>query len=1280
MKEQDGEDVMVDVVGSDPAEEDDHVVSVQKEMENCDQDMVDAISLGEGEDCDVSAGIRVLVADKDEGELNKEEVAGSGEARFLTSEKDEVVVNEDDMVDVTGLGEDNDDSVGIRVLASEKDEVVNEAEVAVSAEDCNALVETRVLTSEKVDVTVNEEDTVDVVGFGEDCDAQVETRVLESEKVEVTVNEEDMVDVTGLGEDCDGSVETRVSASDKDKVVVNEEVAGSGEDCNVKVIVNEQELEKSDDVNKLHVESVEEVLTTNLGSVDPSLVYDNNQSSAADAVSSGTDEVGESVKEDRLQPIVEVITDDAQETTDADHVLNDKIEKENEVSVPSEISETLVTVNPGSEGVDVVVKVDIPVDSTIEVATKTDAIVNQETEAGLNKNEEVMEKTTEPVQEVVYENGVMEDKTEKEDETVNSSEIPESLTTVNLGPEGVNTVTPITDADMDRGDDTGMDVDEVMGWKDEVTPISANSEANVEQKLPEPSSEPVLVEHQEEHIKSQEPIVYGRRAHVEVPLYESLDVDQKLSKPSSPVSEDENLKIETDSEQEDDDDDNESVQEDDKKVMKQKPRLYKNGNLFSLHQMSYFKPPETEGDFSVSDLVWGKVISHPWWPGQIIDPSGASKKAMKYYKKDSFLVAYFGDHSFAWNSPSVLSPFRANFSQYANQTNTEIFKTAVSCALDEVSRRVKLGLACSCTPKEIYKKIEYQVTENGGVRIKSSKIHGKDESAHASSFEPDKLVDYVRLLAQFPDQGDGLDLAIAKAQLTSYGRYKWHRELTEFLACGDMLEEQEVPVNELVKPVKQVNKNGEKIENDFIDVVNPNKEISLSDITDDAPAPAPVTASESVGGTSKPVSSSGLKKRKARLSVSNGSVKKQARVSNKVSTAPVSTPTSKPTPTPKPSFKIGEMIQRVASQLTGPPSVIKSGSDPKVDHGQQVDQTVQTPENSQAETSVADMLSQLHLTAQDPMKEHSFFQTIIPFFYERRAAVFSKSLKKPPTVETPDDDVKLKPPNENEPEEFKFDFDFVDVNDSYWTDRIIQNHSEDQPMQYIQDDQNGAVEESQIVEHEPEKPAKRRRQSSKERSNKKERSNRKEKRAASSNRKPEPEPEPVPEEPEIVRKRRENLATEVVLKFEEGINFRSEAQLNKMFRRFGPLMESETEVDRAGGRARVVFKKCSDAEVAHNSAGHFNIFGSVNVSYELNYSPLVSYKPLPLLLPVLQEDLQPVLRQDPLPVLQEDPPQVQEDPIPMPQGDLHRMLQEEPLPVLQEDPQPMLQEYAVPVL
>ncbi|KAI3798154.1 hypothetical protein L1987_33423 [Smallanthus sonchifolius] len=1156
---------------------------------------------------------------------------GEGKTEGILTQKDQ---GEDMVVDVVGSDAVGDDRKCMRKEPETHDQDMED--VAGSGEGCDASVGIRVLNSEKDEVVVNEEG---VAGEGEGCDASVGIRVLSSEKVEVIVKEE-------LERSADVVV-TVASRSNGDIAVIDSKERGLTEES-VEEAADGKIAESS--ILTANVGSQEVDMVVNEGSVDPSLVCANNQSSAAEVVSSRTDEVDKSSKE--------VITDDAQEMTDGDVVVNEKIEKENEVLASSKISEPLTTMNPGSEDVDVVVveeglaskdeaQDDIPVDAslvghdsatgegeinvhaenldqqaeidklsekesfdpTIEVITETAVMVNKEAEVGLTKNDEIMEQPTEPVQEVSYGNGVMDDKTGKEDEIADSSKIPESLTTVNHGSGEVKGVTPAADTvnhpvvscedvDMDRGDDVGMDIDEVMGCKDEVpgTDVTnsaekdqhlnttANSEANVEQKLLGSSSEPVLIQHREEYIKPREPIVYGRRAHVEVPVYESLDVEQKLPEPSSPVSEDENMKIETDSEEEDDDyddnnnnNDDESVQEDEQKD-RQNPELLENGNLFSLHQPSYFKPPEHEGEFSVSDLVWGKVRSHPWWPGQIIEPSNASKKAMKYYKKDCFLVAYFGDHSFAWNSSSVLKPFWANFSQFEKQTDTEIFKIAISCALEEVSRRVELGLACSCVPKEIYKNIEFQVIENAGVRKKSDKIHGKDESARVSSFEPDKLVDYVRLLAQFPGQGDKMDLAIAKAQLSSYGHYKGHRELPEFLFCGDILEGD--PVHETVE---QVNKKGEKFENYLTESVNPNKEISLSDITDDA--------RESAGGASKLVSSSGLKKRKAQASMSNGSVKRPNRPPNKASTP-------KPVSTPKPSFKIGELIRRAASQLTGP--VVKSSCDPKVDH---VDQTVQTPENSQMEASVADMLSQLHLTAQDPMKEYSFFQTIIPFFYERRAAVFSKSLKKPSTVEKPDNDMKLKPPNENDPEEFDFDFD--DVNDSYWTDRIIQNHSEDQPLQ---DDQNGAVEEHPVVEYEPEKPAKRRRRSSK-----------KQKQALSSNHEQEPEPEPeVEEESELVRKRRENLATEVVLKFEEGINFRSEMQLNKMFRRFGPLLESETEVDRAGGRARVVFKKCFDAEVAHNSAGKFNIFGSVSVSYELNYSPLVSYKPLPL--PLFQED------------------------------------------------------------
>ncbi|KAL5073866.1 hypothetical protein RYX36_012850 [Vicia faba] len=95
----------------------------------------------------------------------------------------------------------------------------------------------------------------------------------------------------------------------------------------------------------------------------------------------------------------------------------------------------------------------------------------------------------------------------------------------------------------------------------------------------------------------------------------------------------------------------------------------------------------------------------------------------------------------------------------------------------------------------------------------------------------------------------------------------------------------------------------------------------------------------------------------------------------------------------------------------------------------------------------------------------------------------------------------------------------------------------------------------------------------------------------------------------------ENAPAELVMNFAEFNSVPPEANLNKMFRRFGPLKESETEVDRVSSWARVVFKKCVDAEVAFSSAKKFNIFGSVLINYQLNYTPSALFKASSVLAP-----------------------------------------------------------------
>ncbi|KAI3817686.1 hypothetical protein L1987_11483 [Smallanthus sonchifolius] len=232
-----------------------------------------------------------------------------------------------------------------------------------------------------------------------------------------------------------------------------------------------------------------------------------------------------------------------------------------------------------------------------------------------------------------------------------------------------------------------------------------------------------------------------------------------------------------------------------------------------------------------------------------------------------------------WNKTSVSLQQSCYFRAPENE---------VHCALQEVSRRVELGLTCSCIPHDIYENIKYQIVDNSGIKPESSKRHGADKSASVNSFEPDMLVDYMRLLAKFPyDAGDKMELTMAKAQLSSYGRFKGHRQLAEFQLSGDLLE----------------------------------AELVIKD---------------------EPYSEDDSKKRKALDSLSDGSEKRPALQTETV--------------TAKPSFKVGGCIQKVASQLTGPPEQVTVNI-----------VSVHSPGPTQLGNQV-DMLSQLHMAAQDPMK------------------------------------------------------------------------------------------------------------------------------------------------------------------------------------------------------------------------------------------------------------------------------------------------------------------------
>ncbi|WOG88057.1 hypothetical protein DCAR_0207290 [Daucus carota subsp. sativus] len=199
--------------------------------------------------------------------------------------------------------------------------------------------------------------------------------------------------------------------------------------------------------------------------------------------------------------------------------------------------------------------------------------------------------------------------------------------------------------------------------------------------------------------------------------------------------------------------------------------------------------------------------------------------------------------------------------------------------------------------------------------------------------------------------------------------------------------------------------------------------------------------------------------------------------------------------------------------------------------------------------------------------------------------------------------------NINSPEDFEFDNTY----DSYWTDIIVLNYDKDQILYRGQNGEaenplmaNEADEEqmcdaaqygearSQLVPSEADKPVK---------------SGRKFWKPFSRGKQVMVSDKPVEDHADV--RSPDCTPTELILKFSEGKFVPSEIDLNKIFRRFGPLMEHETEIDMENSCAKVVYKRCSDAKVALSSAGLFNIFGPMLVSFELSSVPSASFKTLP---------------------------------------------------------------------
>ncbi|OUZ99196.1 PWWP domain [Macleaya cordata] len=164
--------------------------------------------------------------------------------------------------------------------------------------------------------------------------------------------------------------------------------------------------------------------------------------------------------------------------------------------------------------------------------------------------------------------------------------------------------------------------------------------------------------------------------------------------------------------------------------------------------------------FEPGDMVWGKVKSHPWWPGHIFNEAFASSSVRRTKRGGHVLVAFFGDSSYGWFDPAELIPFDPHYSEKSRQTNSRIFMKAVEEAVDEARRRAALGLVCCCRNPFNFRPANVRGYFTVNVADYEGGIYSVKEIKKArDNFQPGEALSFVQQLAMRPRNNDqkGID-------------------------------------------------------------------------------------------------------------------------------------------------------------------------------------------------------------------------------------------------------------------------------------------------------------------------------------------------------------------------------------------------------------------------------------------------------------------------------------------------------------------------------------------
>ncbi|XP_019422996.1 PREDICTED: uncharacterized protein LOC109332466 isoform X2 [Lupinus angustifolius] len=178
--------------------------------------------------------------------------------------------------------------------------------------------------------------------------------------------------------------------------------------------------------------------------------------------------------------------------------------------------------------------------------------------------------------------------------------------------------------------------------------------------------------------------------------------------------------------------------------------------------------------FQVGDMVWGKVKSHPWWPGHIYNEAFASPYVRRTKREGHFLVAFFGDSSYGWFEPAEIIHFDPNFAEKSQQTNSRTFLKAVEEAVDEASRRSGLGLACKCRTGDNFRPTNYKGYLSVDVLdFEPGGFYSISEIRKARhSFRPNEALAFAKRLALAPCDGEDGSIGFIKNKATAFAYRK----------------------------------------------------------------------------------------------------------------------------------------------------------------------------------------------------------------------------------------------------------------------------------------------------------------------------------------------------------------------------------------------------------------------------------------------------------------------------------------------------------------------------